>query len=292
MRPGLMPVGTNRFLDTYPFPNSDRSDRSPLARNIDRRLAAVILENEGFDLPNVYYKYFRVEEADTPALLNKAYEIRYQVYCVENPFEDPSDNPDGLEMDEYDARAEHAVLVHRPTGLEAGTVRMVFPDPQGLDRSFALQEICDDPILKDRERFPVHRMGEVSRFCVTKNFRSRAEDLALKTLPANSEFSEDEWRRVVPNMTLGLIEWLVRVSVRRGLTHWCAVMEPKLLRLLTRLGIHFDPIGGLVDYHGRRQPCYIDLETFLERVADERPDVWKIISADGQHHEELRSVLI
>ena len=33
------------------------------------------------------------------------------------------------------------------------------------------------------------------------------------------------------------------MSVREGMTHWAAVMEPALLRLLTRLGIHFNPLG-------------------------------------------------
>jgi N-acyl amino acid synthase of PEP-CTERM/exosortase system len=65
------------------------------------------------------------------------------------------------------------------------------------------------------------------------------------------------------------------------------VMEPTLLRLLTRLGIHFDPIGPVIDYHGRRQPCFIPLETLLPRVKRERPDVWGVITRGGQHWANL-----
>jgi N-acyl-L-homoserine lactone synthetase len=39
---------------------------------------------------------------------------------------------------------------------------------------------------------------------------------------------------------------MVRISVEQKLTHWCAVMEPTLLRMLDAMGIHFTRIGGLV----------------------------------------------
>ena len=178
-------------------------------------------------------------------------------------------------------------MFHRPTGLAAGTVRMVQPLLHDPDNSFALQAICDHPILTNPERFPVKRMGEVSRFCVPKDFRRRVADRMFTQYPNNTERSEADWRRVIPNTTLGLIEWLVRYSVDEGLTHWCALMEPRLLRLLTRLGIHFDHIGGLVEFHGPRQPCVIELATLLRRVRRERPDVWDVISCYGQHYEIL-----
>jgi N-acyl amino acid synthase of PEP-CTERM/exosortase system len=79
----------------------------------------------------------------------------------------------------------------------------------------------------------------------------------------------------------------VRMSIENGITHWCAVMEPTLLRLLTRLGIHFEPIGPMIEYHGRRQPCYIPLEVLLPRVQRERPDVWDVITRGGKHWADL-----
>lgn len=237
----------------------------------------------GPPLSDLYRKYFRIDDTDSAVLRNTAYRIRYNVYCVEHAFESADDNIGGIEEDDYDAHACHAVLFHKLTGLAAGTVRIVLPLSDDPHRSFALQTVCNDPQLRQPDRFPVMRMGEVSRFCVTKDFRRRVEDLGQGAFPANSSFDADEWRRVIPNMTIGLIEWLVRASLNHGLTHWCAVMEPQLLRLLGRLGIHFQPIGGLVDYHGRRQPCVVELRAMLARVAAERPDIWDVISARGAH---------
>lgn len=233
--------------------------------------------SDGAPLSEVYWRYFKVLDADTPDLRQVSYRLRYQVYCVEHPFEPP--NPNGIEVDPYDEHSGHALLIQQQTGLPAGTVRMVLPDAKNPEKSFAFQDLCTDPAIRDHRRFPIERAGEISRFCVSKQFRQRIQDRALIDLPANSEFNEGEMRRVIPNMTLGLIQWLVRFSRAQGLTHWCAVMEPHLLRLLARLGIHFEPKGEVVEFHGRRQPCVAELEPMLARVKAERPDIWEVIAS-------------
>ena len=82
-------------------------------------------------------------------------------------------------------------------------------------------------------------------------------------------------------MRLGLMQAIVSMSVRRGKTHWCAVMEPTLLRMLHAMGICFTPIGPLVEYHGQRQPCTGDIARMLDGVKRERPDFWDVITSGG-----------
>jgi N-acyl amino acid synthase of PEP-CTERM/exosortase system len=244
-------------------------------------------------LAEFYWNWFDARIADTVELIDAAFRLRYRVYCVENPFEDPAANPDGRETDEHDHHAAHGLLIYRPTGAPAGTVRLVLPIPDDLDRSFALQRVCSHPLLRDRARFPIERMAEISRFCISKEFRRRLGDGSCVggELEDGMKMSTYDERRVLPHLSLGLIESLVRMSVDHGITHWCAVMEPTLLRLLTRLGIHFEPIGPLVEYHGRRQPCYIPLEVLLPRVQRERPDVWDVITRGGEHWAGLQQLL-
>ena len=163
-------------------------------------------------------------------------------------------------------------------------MRLVLPLAGDLENSFAIQRVCQDRLLRDRINFPVESMAEVSRFCISKEFRRRWNDTSYAGDDLSAaEMSIDEERRILPHLSLGLIESLVRMSVENGITHWCAVMEPTLLRLLTRLGIHFRPIGPQIEYHGRRQPCYIPLWDMLARVQRERPDVWDVITRLGQH---------
>jgi N-acyl amino acid synthase of PEP-CTERM/exosortase system len=145
-----------------------------------------------------------------------------------------------------------------------------------LEESFVVQQICTDPSVRAGRVFPIATSAEVSRVCVPKEFRRRAQDV-FATLPANSDLKEGEWRRLIPNMILGLIRWLVDCAYRYDLTHWCAVMEPQLLRLLARLGIHFEPLGELVEYHGVRQPCFAAREVLLDRLRCERPDIWTVV---------------
>ena len=240
-------------------------------------------------LADAYWDYFRVypEVDDDPERLRVVYALRYRVYCIENPFEDPADFPDGLERDAFDAQSIHSLLVHRDTGKPAGTVRMVLPWGGSGDGEIPLDSVCAESVLRDESRFPRNRLAEISRFAIAKSFRQRRK-LTWSTDPRDGVAADGrtipaDHHRVIPHMCLGLIEALVGNSGRRGITHWCAAMDPSLLRLLRQLSIHFHPLGPMVDYHGRRQPCYAELEPMLQRTRRERPDVWELITRDGRN---------
>jgi N-acyl amino acid synthase of PEP-CTERM/exosortase system len=90
-------------------------------------------------------------------------------------------------------------------------------------------------------------------------------------------------RRLVPMLSLGLIAAVTQMGLARGITHISAVMEPTLLRLLRRLGIHFHAAGPLVDYHGQRQPCYASGAELLEQLRAMHPACWgMMIGADAR----------
>src|SRR5205823_369230 len=77
------------------------------------------------DLFEYYYQHFAVVRANTPRLLDQVYRLRYQVYCIENQFEDPNEHLDGREMDEHDAASAHILLLHRKSGTAVGTARLI-----------------------------------------------------------------------------------------------------------------------------------------------------------------------
>src|SRR3546814_15792370 len=111
-------------------------------------------------------------------------------------------------------------------------------------------------------------MGEISCFCISKDFR-RGQGDGMFPASEDPETRSDE-RRVIPNMTLGLTEGLIRMSLDHGLFYQCAVMERPLLRLLDRSLIRFQHIGPLVEYHDSRQPFMLKLETMLQAVSTAR----------------------
>ncbi len=94
-----------------------------------------------------------------------------------------------------------------------------------------------------------------------------------------------EWedaRRRIPETSIGLMQAMVAMSANAGVTHVCAVVEPRLLRMLARLGIHFIPLGPPVIYHGLRQPCYSGIDELLARTWVERREVWEVMTRDGE----------
>ena len=227
-------------------------------------------------------RYFEVIEADTPELIEKVHQIRYTVYCVETGFESAAENANGLEKDNFDGHAVHALLIHRSSNQAMGTVRLVLPLADAPQRSFAIQAVSDEPVIKNATAFPLLRTAEISRFCISRQFRRRATD-TLYDQEGNEPTASDNpaERRNGPLMRLGLMQAIVGMSFRRGMTHWCAVMEPQLMRMLHAMGICFTPIGPQVQYHGVRQPCTGNIRQMLDGLKRERPDFWEVITSGG-----------
>ena len=232
-------------------------------------------------LAETYWNTFEARFADTPELLAEAYRLRYQVYCVEHNFLDPADNPGGLERDKHDAHSVQALLLHRASGASVGTIRLVLHKPGAPGGSLPFHDVCKHLRPADLGALPLETTAELSRFAISRAFRRRAGDGSYGQVYDHSELMIDS-RRVIPHITLGLMTMALRVGVDRGVTHICAVMDPALLRLLTRFGIHFDLLGPLVNYHGWRQPCFAEVKKFLATIEAEQPDIWDVITDCGR----------
>lgn len=78
----------------------------------------------------LYNRVFVVNKASSMKAKREVFNLRYRVLAEENSYLDPADFPEQMETDEYDARANHYLLVHRPSGAIAGTVRLIRPDAE------------------------------------------------------------------------------------------------------------------------------------------------------------------
>jgi N-acyl amino acid synthase of PEP-CTERM/exosortase system len=226
-------------------------------------------------LIEIYHQFFEVVRADTPERMREVFRLRYQVYCVENPFEDPADNPDGLERDRYDEHSIHSLLRHRASGEPVGAMRLIMPLPGS--QSLPMFEIC----RASREKLPAHSTAEFSRFAVSKNFRRRTND-ALYGEGYSAEDLSINSRRVIPHITLGLMASALEIGCERDIDHVCAIMEPSLLRLLAKFGIFFTPIGSMIEHHGMRQPSYSTVSDVLAGIQKHRPEIWELITDRGR----------
>lgn len=243
------------------------------------------------NLIEMFHHYFEVVSAETLELLDAAFQLRYQVYCVENDFEDTGHFPDGREYDEFDRRSVHTLVRHRNSGHVAGVVRLVLPELENSNEPFPIEEhfpevfkCCDNEL----ESVPRDSLAEISRFSVSSEFKRRvAESRTLSGVSENVKYIDIfqngyDHRRILPHITLGLFAGIVRMSAENNITHWLVVMEPSLIRLLERFSIHFNPIGPIVDFHGKRQPAIAAVDDVLSSMHINRRDVWEIITDNGR----------
>jgi N-acyl amino acid synthase of PEP-CTERM/exosortase system len=234
---------------------------------------------DGTDLVARYNMFFRTQAVDTPRYAETALAIRYQVYCIERRFEDPAQHLDGLEREEFDPKAIHSLIFHRPTEEAIGTVRLILPGSEA--DGLPVQRLLNEQGLCATGYFPARTTAEISRFAISNEFRRRKSDLQPQFSSGATPWrGESDRRGNLP--CLGLIQILLRQSIKYGITHWAAVMEPKLLRMLASMGIHFTSIGPLISHHGLRQPSYCYVPAMLETLRREHAEYWNIVSNSGE----------
>ncbi|QCF25320.1 PEP-CTERM/exosortase system-associated acyltransferase [Hydrocarboniclastica marina] len=261
----------------------------------------IVLEHEYHprivnDISAHFYKSFALEPVETARQRQEMFQLRYQVYCLDRSFENPSDFPDQCERDLYDARAVHGLVRHKQSGIAIATVRLVLSQPSLGRGEFPMEANCLDALNGESRHqlgvVPREHLGELSRFAVSRNFRRRlgeADNPVGVSDRINYEDPEAEGNRALPYLTLGLFALIVRLSVAYDLSHWIAVMEPALIRLLRRFGINFANVGQTVDYHGRRKPVFSDISTVLTGIRRQRPDVWSFITDAGRYDPATRN---
>lgn len=218
--------------------------------------------------------YFELLSAKTQDQIEQAFALRYQVYCIERQFEDPAEQPCGLESDEYDRHAVHSLLLHKPQDMVIGTARLILP--QARPHSLPIQQLLKKNGLNARDYFPNETVAEISRFAISKDFRRRNVDIG----PSSKTPGRRDRHGNLP--CLGMIQMLLRQSIELGVDYWGAVMEPQLIRMLAMMGIRFHPIGPLVSYHGLRQPSFCHLPQMLRNLALTKPDCWAVVTNNGE----------
>lgn len=224
--------------------------------------------------------------ASTDDLIKQSYQLRYQVYCLENNFEPAAAFPNRMETDEYDPQSFHAVLVTKSSNAVLGTVRLIMPtaaDSPGNALPLPLGNVCDPSAFEKTFRLtPYSQTAECSRFAISKHLR---RDLIRNGAHYNDVASLVEacaFGNLSNFISLKLVQALIEMARAHDISHLCAVMTPSLLRMFRYLGIYFEKIGPTVEYHGRRQPCFFNIEKMLQGAWSDRPDVWEVLTDGGR----------
>lgn len=244
------------------------------------------------DLYAAFNQFFELIHADTEPLRREVYALRYQVYVLETAFEHDSNCECGvdengreihLERDEFDGRSDHYLIRHRRTGVYAATVRLILPEREDPQAPYPIESHCPgiERITDEEARA---NLAEISRYAVSKVFKRRLGEMGslAGVAPDESVYFEEDERRVLPHISLGLIAAIIKMGKAHHIDYLYAVMEPALLRLLSRFGIIFEHIGPDVDYHGIRVPCRIRLVNLMGGIERTSPPVWDLMYRLGR----------
>lgn len=187
----------------------------------------------------------RMPRGHAARLRQESQSLRYQVYCLDRAFLDPQDYPEGLEADEFDARALH-FCVRDPMQRPAGTVRLIV----GGRFELPLFGLCPvDASEFEALHAPDVRVGEISRLAVPRG------------APAIEQCT----------VVMRLYTQLYRAAKVLRLTHAIALTERSVARLVTRHGIELRPIGPHVMLGRRpRIPYVMTLSQIDAAIADGR----------------------
>jgi len=213
------------------------------------------------ELEDLWNKYFDVVPAVTTQLLDQVFALRYQVYCVEHQFEDPAKYPTHREHDVFDAVSQHIALSYRISGEVVGTCRLIFPS-DAAPTALPIMSLLGADARAELQAYPIDEMAEISRYIVSKALRRRRGEDEFPDV-GYSPFDVESARRLMPHLTLGLIQGLLQLVSSGQVRYFCASMRPSLLRLLGQLGLKFKTVGPLVNHHGLRQPCIAAVSDLL-----------------------------
>lgn len=224
------------------------------------------MKTQKHSIADDFEKYFRVKLATTEKLRNDVYGIRYRVYCEEFGFENPSEFPNGLESDEYDAQSIHCLVEHISSGQPAGCVRMVPTLEHSPDAPLPLEKYCAHSLDKDfinGLKLDRSTICEISRLAVDARFRRRPGETTTRFgKPDDFTPSEDELR-TLPFIAISAYLAATALTEATGRTNAFAMMEPFLPRLLKRSGLHFMRAGADIEYHGKRAAYFLTTSAAL-----------------------------
>ncbi len=241
--------------------------KKPLIARLTRVVVIFVANREARRIAKHFSEFLEPYIAVNKEHKNTVFGIRHNVYCEELKFE--PENEDKIEKDEFDAHAHHCLIQHKSSKKHAGTVRIVYS--QNEDMLLPLEKYCldsiDHPTLKPTN-FPRDSICEISRLAVPAEFRRRQSDKfdGAATGVINADVYSKQELRCFPFIAIGLYLSAANVVMKEGIDHVFVMMEPRLARSLRLVGINFQSIGPVIDYHGKRAPYYIPRKGFEDTL--------------------------
>ncbi len=200
--------------------------------------------------------------ADTPQLLDKIFQLRYEVYVEELGFISKNTCLGGKEVDKFDACSMHFAALDKEGNL-AGAARLVRNSPIG----FPLEKFCNYQLPLEVSEFAPFRknIAEVSRLVISKKYRTGLPNKSRHAYNTSHLSNESKsFKPKISPIVHGLYALAHQLCKPQDIIYWIAAMDYGLFQLLNNNGFCFHSMGEPIDYYGRVLPCI----TLLEEIED------------------------
>lgn len=206
-----------------------------------------------------FASFFKPDVSNSKKSIEASFSIRHAVYAEELKLE--PENELKLETDEFDSHSIHCLIQHIGRELYAGTVRII--RSSSADEPLPIEKFCEDSITNavlHPKNFAREDIVEISRLAVPSEFRRRQMDKfeGAATGVINEDTYSEKELRCFPFIAIGLYLTATAVLMQLNIHHCYVMVEPRLARSMRLVGLEFEQIGPIVDYHGKRAPFFIN----------------------------------
>jgi len=213
-----------------------------------------------------FNQYFTIQRAESQAVLDDIYRIRYGVYCQEFGYEPP--NNQGLEQDQFDPYSSHCLLTHKSSGINVGCIRIISLPEENQSIELPFITHCADSFYPEQlspEAITVSQVCELSRVAVVPQFRRRAGENNTKDGLTKIDDDFNQTRRF-PFITPSLYLAAGALFLASKKQEIFVATEPRLIKSLSKLGVRFRQVSKLTNYHGQRAVYTFTRQSALEDI--------------------------
>lgn len=248
--------------------NNKSFRRNPIIMKVKRLVNGYKALKEANHISQHFLSFFTPIYARNEEDIKGAHKIRHDVFCEELQLFKVEETE--FESDPYDDYAKQCVIKHQGTNAYAGTVRMIMPAT--LEQTLPIEKIATNYITKKEylpSNFKREEVCEISRIAIHKSFRRREMDKfeGAATGAINEHTYSELELRCFPLLAVGLYMSTAAACMLEGKKHAFFMVEPRLAKSMTHIGIKLIKIGDEFEYVGTRAPYYINNEDFIAHLS-------------------------
>lgn len=215
------------------------------------------------------YRYYL---ADTDEGKSIHFQLRYNVYCLRERFEDPKFFPDREESDRHDDSSAHFLVRSRVSGHWLGAMRLIVGQAPDLPVSkIASIDTANIAALGTA------KVAEASRLCAILPKLQRVK-------PTANRWTRDPHAAAHPPSNRALHASWIAIGLIRAARQYCLehnvetcffLINDSLARILRQLGMEIEPIGSPLNHRGWRRPYIHNVVTGYQEMAQRSPELYQ-----------------